>query len=79
MTDRVLTEKRVKTTMQLLAAANLRVRELEEQAAYLEKALRKITRREGQFSRNHHTHAENTIDDMAGVAEAALKGEEWDD
>lgn len=68
-----------KTTMQLLAAASLRVRELEEQAAYLEKALRKITRREGRFSMDHHDHAMSTIEDMAEVAEAALKGEDWDD
>lgn len=55
------------------------VRELEESAAYLEGALRKITKREGRFSHDQMTHAENVMDDMAEVAAKAIKGEEWDD
>ena len=56
-----------------------RNKELEEDTAYHEKALRKITRRQGRFSLVHHEHAENTIEDMAAVAEAAIRGDEWDD
>ena len=61
-----------RTTLQLLAAALLQVGDLEENVARLQKALRKITKREGPHSRDAHEQAENTIDAMAGVAEAAL-------
>ena len=33
-----------------------------------EVALREIAKKEGAFSRDPLTHAENTIDDMAGIA-----------
>ena len=45
-----------------------------DRVAYLEAALRKIAKREGRFSRDHLTHASNTIEDMATVAEHALNG-----
>lgn len=48
-----------------------------ERVAYLEAALRKIAKREGRYSRDHHQHAANTIEDMAAVAEKALAGT-WD-
>ena len=35
-------------------------------------ALREISKKEGQFSRDHLTHASNTIDDMAEKADQAL-------
>ena len=61
-----------RTTLQLLAAALLQVRKLEEAVARLQNALQKITKREGPHSRDAHEQAENTIDAMAGVAEDAL-------
>ena len=45
--------------------------------AYLEAALRKITKREGRFSRDRLEHASNTIEAMAFVADGALNGT-WD-
>jgi hypothetical protein len=45
-----------------------------ERVQYLEAALRKIEKCEGRYSRDRLTHAENTIQDMAKVANAALEG-----
>ena len=56
-----------------------RHKDLEEYAASHEDVLRKITMREGRFSMDHHEHAMNTIEAMAGRAEAVLSGEEYDD
>lgn len=39
-----------------------------------EAALREIAKREGAFSQDHLTHAKNTIENMARIAEAALDG-----
>lgn len=43
-----------------------------------ESALREIAKREGPFSLDLLTHATNTIENMAGIAEAALAGEKMD-
>ena len=40
----------------------------------LEDALTQITYGEGRYSSDQLTHAENTIEDMIGLAEAALEG-----
>ena len=47
---------------------------VEDRVFYLESALRKIAKREGRFSRDHLTHAGNTIEDMSAIAETALTG-----
>lgn len=46
-------------------------------ATYYRKALEKIAKREGPFSRNRFWHARNTIEDMAQIAEDALSGK-WE-
>ena len=54
-------------------------KELAKYAAHHEDVLRKIAMREGRFSMDHKEHAINTIEAMAGRAEARLRGEEYDD
>lgn len=49
----------------------------EARIAYLEAALKAIAKREGPFSRDQLTHASNTIDAMAQIAEDALAGK-WE-
>ena len=43
-----------------------------EKVTLLREALRQITERKGAFSLDRLTHAENTIEAMAGIAEDAL-------
>jgi hypothetical protein len=49
--------------------------EAEAERDRLRDALQRITERKGRFSRDPLTHASNTIEDMAGIAERALQGE----
>ena len=48
------------------------VTRLREENERLAEALRRITERRGPFSMDHFTHAVNTIEAMAGIAEDAL-------
>lgn len=45
-----------------------------ERVKYLEAALRELSQPRGRYSRDRLTHAQNVIEDMAALAEAALAG-----
>lgn len=47
-------------------------RKLDENKYVMYEALEQIAKGEGRFSRDHLTHAENTIEDMKALAEQAL-------
>lgn len=55
------------------ARLTARVAELEQQVERYRAALEAVTKREGAFSRDSLTHAQNVIDNMAEVARTALK------
>ncbi len=46
--------------------------------ARLREFLERIEKGEGRYSRDHMTHAENTIDDMKQLAVRALAGDQLD-
>ena len=50
---------------------------LAEQVEYYRAALQEITKRMGRYSRDRLEHAQNTVEDMAQLAQDALEGT-WD-
>lgn len=63
----------LRNEIESLKAENARLKSSRDR---LLEALKEISKREGAFSRDPLTHAENTIDSMAGIAEAAIKAAE---
>jgi len=49
--------------------------EMRDEIKRLRDALTQITYGEGRYNTDQLTHAENTIEDMIGLAEAALEGD----
>lgn len=53
------------------------VRSRDDEIERLRDALTQITYGEGRYNTDQLTHAENTIEDMIGLATRALEGEAW--
>ena len=59
---------------QLIAELVGNMHEAADEIERLRDALTQITYGEGRYNTDQLTHAENTIEDMIGLAEAALEG-----
>ena len=60
---------------QLIAELVGNMHEAADEIERLRDALTQITYGEGRYNTDQLTHAENTIEDMIGLAEAALEGD----
>lgn len=64
----------IKTFIDMLDRANDLINTFSDSTRYLMGALKEIAKREGAFSRDRLQHANNVIENMAGIAERALDG-----
>jgi len=55
-----------------IESARAELAAIEREVARLVEALTEIAKREGRFSLDHKEHAMNTIENMGGIADAAL-------